>query len=403
MSDWDKLINFIAAHSCDWINDPAEADAESGWGIHLDDTPPYNRLLGPVFARGDTAGTIRYQGRTLCQWGDTQRPDMTFSVTKTYLAMLAGIAVDQNLIKSLDESVNTTLQRHGSSMNSFADDHNKHISWLHLLQFCSEWQGECFGIPDQVDHFRDVAIQSKADSQSTSQNNIAQKNKPAKGQQRELQSPGTYWEYNDVRINQFSLALMELFGKPLPELFDELIMQPLGINARAPEPVGDEIAPAIGQWQWYGYKNSWITSEGKPPMQSVPGGGHWGGGMVICVDHQAAIAELLLSEGTLKVKAKKPSNSQEQPTRLLPDGWVQQMRTPCSIAPFYGLFTWLNTGHCISANVPESCFFAMGIGGQLVMHDPENNLVAVMRWIDSDFTGDIIEMIYQIFGQQTAL
>ena len=193
-------------------------------------------------------------------------------------------------------------------------DSNKQVSWLHLLQFSSEWRGECFGIPDQVDHFRDVAMQSKANSQAASKNNTVQIRKPDKGQLRDLQSPGTYWEYNDVRINQFSLALMELFGRPLPDLFDELIMQPLGINTRAPEPVSHEIAPAGGQWQWYGYKNSWITPEGKSPIQSVPGGGHWGGGMVICVDHQAAIAELLLNEGVIK----KQTDAKEKLERLLP-------------------------------------------------------------------------------------
>lgn len=393
MNDWGELISFVTAHACNWVGDPAEADGnkngQSGWGIHLDDPPPYNRLLGPVFPRGDAAGVIRHKGRTLCQWGDTQRPDMTFSVTKTYLAMLAGIAVDQNLINNLDEPVSATLNRQNISQNSFADAHNKNISWLQLLQFTSEWRGECFGIPDQVDHFREVALQSKAESK-TKPEKSAPTDKPAKGQPRELQTPGTYWEYNDVRINQFSLALMQLFGRPLPDLFDETIMQPLGINARASEPVGDEVAPANGQWQWFGYKNSWLTPDSGSPMQSVPGGGHWGGGMVICVDHQAAIAELLLNEGVTK---KQPS------TKLLPDEWVKRMRTPCAIAPFYGLFTWLNTNHCISESVPESCFFALGIGGQLIMHDPENDLLAVLRWIDSDYTADIIEMIYRIFRQ----
>ena len=33
---------------------------------------------------------------------------------------------------------------------------------------------------------------------------------------RVLQPPGTYWEYNDVRINQLSLALLHLFGRALP-------------------------------------------------------------------------------------------------------------------------------------------------------------------------------------------
>ena len=40
--------------------------------------------------------------------------------------------------------------------------------------------------------------------------------------------PGSYWEYNDVRINQFSLALLHLFKRPLPEVFLESVLKPIG-------------------------------------------------------------------------------------------------------------------------------------------------------------------------------
>ena len=53
-----------------------------------------------------------------------------------------------------------------------------------------------------------------------------------KGDPRPLQEPGTYWEYNDVRINQLSLALLHLFQRPLPEVFREAIMRPIGASER---------------------------------------------------------------------------------------------------------------------------------------------------------------------------
>lgn len=316
------------------------------------DDPPHNRLLGPTFERGKTAGLIRHLGNTLCFWGDIDRPDMTFSVTKTYLAIVAGIAFDQRLITNLDHPISQQLPGIG-----FDDDHNKLITWRHLLQFTSEWEGDCFGVPDQIDRFRQVSFEPAGLN-------------TRKGDPRELNTPGTYWEYNDIRINQFSLALMHLFGRPLPEVLREHIMQPIG---------------ASESWEWHGYENSWETVNGTL-MQSVPGGGHWGGGMVISASDQALVAGLLLNEGVIE------NNGQAR--QLLSGEWVKLMRTPCDIAPFYGFFTWLNTGHAISHSIPENCFCAMGIGGQYLLHDPDNQLIAVYRWLDSESLEGVLNLTY---------
>ena len=385
MQNWSDLIEFVDRHQCDWSIDPETATQTAGWGIHLEDPPPYNKLLGPVFTRGPSCGLVRQHGETLCSWGDTDRPDMTFSVTKTYLAMVAGIASDKGLIKHLDETVFNTLEAHKVDTEGFDTKHNKTISWRHMLQFTSEWEGSCFGIPDQVDHYRQVSMQqnSKASDQASAPS--------AKGEKRQLHPPGTFWEYNDVRINQFSLALMRLFGSALPDIFDSKIMQAIGINARANHSAGQEIAPASQQWQWYGYANSWIKNDEGQQMQSVPGGGHWGGGMVISASHQATIAELLIGKGAVKA-------NNGQSVRVLSEKWIELMQSPCDIAPFYGLYSWLNTDFSISTKAPENTFFAMGVGGQVVLHDAENQLVAVLRWIDPDYTSEIIARIYSTLG-----
>ena len=41
----------------------------------------------------------------------------------------------------------------------------------------------------------------------------------------------------------------------------------------------DEIG-ASNTWRWYGYENSYVVIDGQI-VQSVSGGGHWGGGMFI--------------------------------------------------------------------------------------------------------------------------
>jgi len=348
------LSDYIESHQCDWSLVPDPSGEQ--WGIHLQDDPPHNRLLGPVFERGKTCGVIVVEGETVCRWGDTTRADMTFSVTKTCLAVVAGVGYDQGLLPDIDQPISQRLPGIG-----FDDEHNRQVTWRQMLQFTSEWQGTCFGIPDQVEHFRSLASQPGGTARR-------------KGDLRKLGSPGSYWEYNDVRINQFSLALLHLFGRPLPEVLYEHIMQPLG---------------ASNSWRWPGYENSWVNIDGRN-IQSVPGGGHWGGGMVISADDQALIAQLLINFGT-------PDNTSGR-IKLLSREWIEMMTHACPIAPYYGFFTWLNHEHIISHKAPTSSFFAMGIGGQVVLHDPENKLVGVYRWIDNDHLGAIVDMTYDLLS-----
>lgn len=357
---WTGLVDYVKAHSCTWSLQPDEGE----WGIHQLDDPPHNRLLGPVFARGETTGLVVREGQVLCEWGDTDRPDMTFSVTKTYLALVAGVAFDQGLLSNLDRSVFEHLSALGDeaaefARDTFSDNHNRLVTWRQMLQFSSEWSGDCFGVPDQIDRYRLVALQKKQSSQR-------------KGDPRSLNKPGSYWEYNDIRINQFSLALMHLFRQPLPDVLREFIMEPLG---------------ASEEWQWHGYDNSWITVAGTR-MQSVPGGGHWGGGMVISANDQRLVAEMMINNGSF------------QGQQLVSADWIEMMREPCKVAPWYGFFTWLNTDHAASKAASTDSYFAMGIGGQLIWHDPSLKLVVVMRWIDIAHMEAIIERVLEGLSYQ---
>ncbi|MFN0001016.1 MAG: serine hydrolase, partial [Burkholderiaceae bacterium] len=169
-----------------------------------------------------------------------------------------------------------------------------------------------------------------------------------------LQAPGSYWEYNDVRINALALALLHLFRRPLPEVFRDTIMQPIG---------------ASGDWRWVGYDNSWVEIDGKR-MQSVPGGTHWGGGMSISSADQALIGQLLLDQGRAKG------------AQVLSAEWVRRMQTPCAIAPWYGTLVWLNRLRGVFPSASASSVFAIGAGASVVWVDPDRQMVAVVRWID---------------------
>jgi CubicO group peptidase (beta-lactamase class C family) len=329
----EQAVQYAIDHETSWSR-----EIDDRWGIHHDDPPPWNRLLGPVHARGPVSGTIILHGKTLTSWGEPERADLTFSIAKTYLALLAGVAHDRGLLPDVDEPVRARISGIG-----FDRGRNAQVTWAHLLQQTSEWEGECFGVPDQVDRYRTLSFQGGIAAGK-------------KGDPRPLQPPGSFWEYNDVRINQLSLALLRLFGQPLPEVFRDAIMQPIG---------------ASDHWRWVGYDNAWIEVAGRR-VQSVPGGTHWGGGMSIGSLDQARVGQLLLDDG--KANGRQVISAE----------WIRRMRTPCKIAPFYGYLIWLNHAQMVFPSVPASSYFAIGAGSSFTWMEPERRMVLVVRWIDAD-------------------
>src|SRR5438270_4363536 len=132
MNDFTEAIEFAQAHEVAWTRDPAQEPAR--WGVHHDDPAPFNRLRGPVHARGGVSGVIRVRGEEVAAWGEPDRADQTFSVAKTYLALLAGIANERGLL-DVRQRVSDRLPAIG-----FDSEHNRAITGEHLLTQTSEWQ-----------------------------------------------------------------------------------------------------------------------------------------------------------------------------------------------------------------------------------------------------------------------
>jgi CubicO group peptidase (beta-lactamase class C family) len=343
-SKLEQAVQFAIEHETSWSR-----DTEESWGIHSQDPPPWNRLLGPVHSRGPVSGTIVVEGKTRISWGQPERADLTFSIAKTYLALLAGVAHDRGLLPDVDEPVGKRVSGIG-----FDDGRNARITWAHLLQQTSEWEGECFGVPEQVDRYRVLQYQGV---------DAAGK----KGDPRLLQAPGTYWEYNDVRINQLSLALLHLFGRALPEVFREFVMEPIG---------------ASDGWRWVGYDNAWIDLNGER-VPSVPGGSHWGGGVSISSLDQVRIGQLLLDDGRVGDR------------QVISAGWIARMRRPCTIASFYGYLIWLNNDRLIFPAAPASSYFAIGAGSSFTWIEPERKMVLVVRWINANHADEFFSRVLQ--------
>lgn len=285
----------------------------------------HEALLGEVIGplpdrRGDPNGLVIKDGYLVAEWGDPLAVDLAFSVTKSFLSTAAGVAFDRGLLDP-DEPVAETVDDGG-----FDDPHNAPITWEMFLQGTSEWRGVLWGKPDTADR--------------------------REGADRDLQTPGTFWEYNDVRVNRLALSLLRLLEQPLPEIVDEAVMAPIG---------------ASDSWTWHGYENSWVEIDGER-MQSVSGGGHWGGGLWIHSYDLARWAYLYLREGEWDGE------------QLLSRAWLDRATSPCPVKPEYGYLLWLNTDGRLWPDAPESSYAALGHGFNVAWIDPADDLVVVARW-----------------------
>ena len=308
---------------------------------------PDNTIVGPTKDRGGPAGMIIKNGYIVAEWGDTRRVDMTFSVTKSYLSTVAGLALDAGLIKDVHDKVGTYV-----TDGTFASEHNSKITWHHLLNQSSDWSGTLFDKPDWAD---------RPPRGST----------PEELKQRELEEPGTSFKYNDVRVNVLAYALLQIWRRPLPEILKEKVMDPIG---------------ASSTWQWHGYDNSWVMIDGVK-MQSVSGGGHWGGGMFINTRDQARFGYLFLRNGKWKDK------------QLISEKWIRMLQVPSKAKPNYGYMWWLNNGPRRAPGWPESVFTAVGFGGNYVAVDQEHDLLIVVRWLDPSKMVDFFTLMLESVGE----
>ncbi len=329
---------------------------------------PYGFAIGPFAERGEPTGLIIYKGYLIGNWGEPLRCDMTHSVTKSFLSTVVGLAVDQGLIRTVHDTVAPyvpPIEVYGQPLLRPADElgqpellrpfdtpHNRTITWDHLLRQTSDWEGILWGKPEWAD--RPAAQVSE-------------------WLNRKRHAPGSVYEYNDVRVNALALAATSVWRKPLPEVLKTQIMDPIG---------------ASNTWRWTGYRNAWIVLDGQP-VQSVSGGGHWGGGMFINAYDMARFGLLTLHKGRWKDR------------QLLSENWISQARTPTTAQPTYGYMNWfLNTEGKYLPSAPVTAFTHVGNGTNIVYVDPEHELVVVARWIDQKALDGFIKKVLEAFPKK---
>ncbi|WP_396219147.1 serine hydrolase domain-containing protein [Gemmatimonas sp.] len=314
---------------------------------------PFGAAIGPLAPRGGATGVILRKGYVVATWGDPNAVEISNSVTKSFLSTVVGLAFDAGRIRSVDDTVSQVMPPilraypNGTGLGAdwpgdakwlrpFDSPHNRRLTWDHLLRQVSDWEGTLWGKPEWADR--------PAQQVST-------------WTTRPRVEPGSAYEYNDTRVNVLALAALQVWREPLPEILRTRIMEPIG---------------ASNTWRWYGYDNSWIVLDGKL-VQSVSGGGHWGGGMMINAWDMARFGLLTQRRGVWGA------------TRLLSDAWVTKALTPTPAQPTYGYMNWfVNTDRKYVPAAPPQAFVHVGAGNNIIYVDPVNDVVAVVRWIDSN-------------------
>ena len=301
---------------------------------------PNYRIAGPMRERGKPAGIILKNGFIVAQWGDVKRVDMTFSVSKSFLSTVAGLAADDHLIKSIDDRVNEYVWD-----GKFDGEHNSKITWRHLLTQSSDWSGCLFDVCDWADR---PPKQGGIDDWKN----------------RKLLEPGSTFEYNDVRVNLLAYSLLQVIRKPLPVVLRERIMDPIGASTT---------------WRWYGYDNSFVNVDGQM-MESVSGGGHFGGGIFINTLDQARFGLLFLRKGKWKTK------------QIISEQWVSSVGQPSAANRSYGLMWWTNQENQLG-NISKNIYYANGFGGNFIVVDNEHDLVIVVRWLEPAKIGELVRLV----------
>jgi CubicO group peptidase (beta-lactamase class C family) len=325
---------------------------------------PFSEGIGPFAERGAPTGIVVYKGYIVAEWGEPDRVDMTHSVTKSFLSAVVGLAVDRGLIHSVYDTVAKYMppvevynplagSRPAEDLGQpqllypFAGPHNSRLSWDVLLRQTSDWQGTLWGKPDWADRPGEH---------------------PNEQRTRKRNEPGTVWKYNDVRVNALALAATCVWRRPLPQVLKHCIMDSIG---------------ASNTWRWTGYRNAWVVVDGAP-VQSVSGGGHWGGGMFINAYDMARFGLLTLHRGNWNGH------------QLLSEKWVQQSLTPTNANPQYGYMNWfLNTGRKLLPSAPEQAFAHIGNGTNVIYVDPVHQLVAVIRWIENSAMDGVVKRLLE--------
>jgi CubicO group peptidase (beta-lactamase class C family) len=289
-----------------------------------------NRNTGLLILKGDTILAERYQY--------DRRPEhrfQSYSMAKTVVAMLVGIALHEQKISSIDDLAQQYVPQ--LKGHPYGETKLRHLLTMSSgVRFSEKYDGK-----DDVTILARKTLWQQGPGGVDAVLPFTERDRPA----------GTKFSYASAETEVLSLVLRAAVGEPLSTYLSEKIWQPMGAEADA----------------------TWI----------IDGGGHELGymGLNATLRDWGRLGMLLANGG----KANGDSDGKQ----IVPAAWVKAMTT--AEAPHlqrgvaskfngYGYQTWLigNT---------ESAFALFGVRGQSVFVDPDSKLVIVHTAVHADFTG----------------
>ena len=270
-----------------------------------------NPATGLIIAQGDTLLMERYQ------YGRHERHRFTsFSMAKTVIAMLVGIALEEGLIRSLDDPAQVYQP-------ALAGTAYGQTPLRHLLTMSS-------GVRFREDY--DGTDDSSRLSWATVGEGSAGGAAAVRSFNERIAAPGERWYYASAETFVLAVVLRAAIGQPISQWFAERVWQPMGAEADA----------------------SWLVDRSGQEV------GYMGFNAVL--RDYARFGRLLAGHGRLEGR------------QLIPAAWVRQAsRAHFSGAQTgrwygYGYQTWVFPGN-------DGSFALLGVRGQAMFIDPARQLV----------------------------
>jgi CubicO group peptidase (beta-lactamase class C family) len=294
-----------------------------------------------ISADGQTVLTHYRNGRK------PEKPMHVYSVTKSVLSALIGIALDEKLIKDLDSPLGELLPRHRAAITG-------DMAQVTLRQLMTMSAG--FPEDDSTPSVFADAIQQDGDTVTFILKNGL------------VSPPGETFAYSNSSAHLVSAVLTQALRQadgPNPrtvlDYATEKLFKPLGIDARNPYTARfrpDDPAP---------FENAgfgWATD-----AQGINIGG---GGLRLRPADTLKFGQLYLDHGRWHDQ------------QVVPEQWVAASVAPSPASSQYGLMWWLDT-----TPSGDSAYTAAGFGGQLIVVVPEHRLVvAVASQPTKDYATD---------------
>ena len=251
----------------------------------------------------------------------TTKHDMR-SVSKSVTSLLVGIAIDRELIKSVDDPILKFFPDYAALKTAGWEN----ITFRHLLTMTSGMQW---------DQNRPWADPQNDERQLSNENDPFRYvlSKPI------VAPPDTVWNYNSGGTDLLGNVIERVSGKPLEVFAREALFTPLGIS----------------DWEWMKYRNEHVSPAAG--LRSRP-------------RDAAKIGQLVLNQGVWSGR------------EIVSAKWIEQSVTPRfqAIGFFGGLLYYgqqWGMGRTLSGDKDVKWIAAQGLGGQRIFIVPELDLVIV--------------------------